>query len=182
MNGGSLSRRYAKALLDIGIDNDSYEQICEQLNQFAALLSAHEELQSTLANPSYPTSKRKAIVEALLDRLNPLPPVRNFLMLAIDRNRVSIIESVAQEYQRLVDTHAGRVRAQITTATELTKMSVGRIREALEARTGKHVLLSTTLAPELIAGTVTQIGSVLYDGSLRTRLEQMKQSLLDGKL
>lgn len=177
---GSIARRYAKALLAIGIDEKSYEKIGEELQSFAGLLK-HKELRDTLENPSYPLSKRKAVVEQLLGQLKPSKTVQSFLLLLTERNRISALPGIAREYQNMVDEHVGRVRASVTSASELKSGDVGRLKQALEQKTGKDVILEQNMDPELIAGMVTQIGSIIYDGSMRTRLEQMRHTLLEAE-
>ena len=177
---GSIARRYAKALLAIGVDSAAYERFGQELATFAELLD-HKELRETLENPSYPQSRRKAIVEELVTRLKPCKTVWSFLLLLTDRNRLAFLPAISREYQRLADEHSGRVRASVTSADPLDGATVARLKQAIEARTGKQAILQQRTDPTLIAGIVTQIGSVIYDGSMRTRLEQMKQTLLAGE-
>lgn len=182
MIAGSLSRRYARALLAIGIDEGRFEELGQQLERVAALVTGHKDLGEALDNPSYPLDKRKAVMADLAGRLNVSKTIANFLQLAIDRNRAGIIPDVAREYRTLADEQAGRVRAEVKSAEQLDKVSSEHLKRSLEQKTGKQVVLTTTVDPELIAGTVTKIGSVIYDGSIKTRLEQMRDSLLAGKL
>jgi len=170
---GSIARRYAKALLAIGVETKHHERFGQELAQFATLME-NQDLQDTLANPSHPLSKRKAVLEELITRVKPSKTVWNFLLLLADRNRLGHLDGIAREYQKMVDEHVGRVRADVTSA-------VTRLKKALEEMTGKQVILQQSTDPELIAGMVTQIGSIVYDGSIRTRLQQMRQSLLAGE-
>lgn len=180
MIAGSIPRRYAKALLAIGIDKQSYEKLGQEVADFAALLEQHAQLRDTLENPSHPPSRRKAIVQALLDRLAPSPTVRSFVLLLHDRSRLEYLPAIAREYRLLADEHAGRVRADVTSAQALGADAVARLKKALEQKTGKQVLLEQRTDPELIAGMVTKVGSIVYDGSLKTRLEQMRDALIEG--
>jgi F-type H+-transporting ATPase subunit delta len=177
---GSIARRYAKALLAIGVDLKDLENLGSQVNKFTSLLE-NEDLRDTLQNPAYPISKRKAIVQQLIQRLNLSKIVSHFLLLLMDRQRLNLLPSIAREYRQLVDDHLGRVRALVTTAAPLDLKQTAQLKEALEQKTGKKILLEQNTNPELIAGMVTQIGSIIYDGSIRTRLEQMRQTLLAGE-
>lgn len=177
---GSIARRYAKALLAIGVSSNTYEKLGTELEQFAALME-NKELKDTLENPSYPLSKRKAIIEQLIIRLKPSKSVQSFMLLLTDRNRLGALPGIAREYQRMVDEHAGRVRAAVTSAQTLSMTDVTRLKQALEQKTKKKVILEQNTDPKLIAGMVTQVGSIVYDGSIRTRLEQMRQTLLEGE-
>ena len=177
---GSIARRYAKALLAIGIDTKHHERFGQELTSFAQLME-NKLLQDTLENPSHPLSKRKAILEELITRVKPSKTVWSFLLLLCDRNRLGHLSSIAREYQSMLDVHVGRVRAAVTSAEKLGVTDVTRLMQALEQKTGKKVILQQDTDPELIAGMVTQIGSIVYDGSMRTRLQQMRQTLLAGE-
>jgi F-type H+-transporting ATPase subunit delta len=177
LSPGSISRRYARALLSIGIEMRLFEQFGKELDQFAELF-ADKTLVSVLANPTYPLSKRKAVLEELIARVRPSNTVRNFMLLLIDRDRVTILTDVAREYQVMVDEHSGRIRAAVTSARTLRPDELTQLEQALAEQTKKKVLLTQTVDDQLIAGTVTQIGSVIYDGSVRTRLTEMRDALI----
>ena len=180
MNAGSLSRRYAKALMSLGVEMRSSEQFGKELKQFADII-CDEVLCDVLSNPTYPLSKRKAILEEIAGKLRPSETVRNFVMLMLDRNRITIIGDVYRAYVIMTDEHAGRIRAAVTSARPLSRSDATKIKSAIEKQTGKEVLLNQNTDEELIAGTVTQIGSVIYDGSIRTQLAEMRRSLVDGR-
>ncbi len=180
MLSGSIARRYAKALLAIGIEKNLFDELGSQLDAFASLLQ-NKELRDTLQNPSHPISRRKAILGEILDRLSPSPPVRHLLLMLLERNRIEFVPGIAREYRNLADQHAGRVRARVVSAQAVEGEALRRLRAALEKKTGKQVLLDQTTDPDLIAGMVTQIGSLIYDGSLRTRLEQLREALLEER-
>lgn len=182
MKAGSLARRYAKALIAIGIDQQSYEKLAGELAGVAKLFSEHPTLAATLQNPSYPLAKRKAVMEGVVTRLNPSATVKNFLLLTVDRGRVEFIPAIAAEYQALADEEAGRVRADVRVATDADLQDLDKLKLALEKRTGKQVVISARVDPTLIAGKVTRIGSTVLDGSVSTRLESMGNALLEGKL
>ena len=177
---GSISRRYAKAIMGIGIDTQKYEIFGKELETFSALLD-HKELQDALANPSIVMSQRKAILEALIKRLHPSETVRHFLLLLMDRSRINALPGICREYQALADKHAGRMRAKVTSAQKLDLAMVSRLKAALEKKTGKKIILEQATDSELIGGLVTQLGSTVFDGSIRTSLEQMRNSLLQGE-
>ncbi len=178
---GSIARRYAKALLGIGTDNKQFERFGKELDSFAATLNGSKELQDVLANPSLPLSKRRAIVEGLIKKTRPSPTVQSFLLLLMNRGRISYLPAIAREYQTMADRHAGRVRARVSSAFKLDLATVTRLKKALEEKTSKKVILEQKVDPDLIGGVVAQIGSNVYDGSIRTTLSQMRQTLLEGK-
>jgi F-type H+-transporting ATPase subunit delta len=176
-----LSRRYAKALLAIGIDSGTYEQIGEQLDQVASLWHEHPDLRPTLQNPSHPLERRREVLRQLASRLSLSDTVRNFLLLLLDRQRIEIVGAVASDYAAACDEHAGRVRAEIVSARVLDPTSLQQLRTALQQKTGKDVVISVAVDPQLIAGAVSRIGSIVYDGSLETRLAQLRDAMISGR-
>lgn len=182
MKSGSLARRYAKALIAIGIEDKSYELIGRELATFAELLEGHRGLATTLSNPSYSLDKRRAVLNELLKKLTPSKTVHNFLQLALDRDRIAYVPDISREYEAMADEHAGRVRAEVVAAKQADLQQLDQLKKALETRMGKQVVLSTRVDPALIAGKVTRIGSTIFDGSIRTRLEQLGTDLLANKI
>ncbi|MCA9672134.1 MAG: ATP synthase F1 subunit delta [Myxococcales bacterium] len=179
MNVGSLARRYAKAVLSIGIEDHSYEKLASELSELGALLE-NEELADVLSTPTVPLSQRRAIVDELLARLRPSDTVRRTTLLLLEKGRVAALPEIAREFNALVDEHVGRVRAEVTSARRLAPAQVAKLKQTIEQLTGKTVLLSEKTDKDLIAGMVTKVGSVLYDGSARTRLSELQRSLLDN--
>ena len=180
MNAGSISRRYARALMSLGVEMRAYEQFGKELDQLAELFE-NADLSDVLSNPTYPLTKRRAILEELLARLRPSETVRNFTLLLLDRNRTDIVADIKRQYQLMADEHAGRIRADVTSAEALSSTDAAKIEKAIEEQTGKKVVLNRQTDKNLIAGTVTQIGSVIYDGSIRTRIAEMRRALLEGR-
>lgn len=180
MSPGSIARRYARALLSIGIEMHLFEQFGKEIDQFAEVF-ADQTLVAVLANPTHPLSKRKAVLEDLISRVRPSNTVRNFLLLLIDRDRIGILVDVAREYRAMVDEHAGRIRAEVTSARRLAPHELDQLERALAEQMKKKVILTQSVDEELIAGTVTKVGSVIYDGSVRTRLSEMRDTLISGR-
>lgn len=180
MAAGSLGRRYAKALLAIGVESQTYDAIGKELERMAGTFAASPDLRAALSNPSFQSDKRRAVVEDLIKRLALSKPVRNFVLLLLDKGRIDKLPDIARAYQTLVDEHANRVRATVTSPKPLDAATSDRIKKALEKRTGKTVVLEKREDPSLLGGIVTQLGDTLFDGSVKTQLEQMRTQLLSN--
>lgn len=177
-----VTLRYAKALLSLGVDSGRFEQLGEQLARFTSLWLEHRHLCPTLENPSHPLSRRRAVLEQIALRIGLDKVVCNFLLLLLDRNRLKEIEAIARDYQELADKRAGRVRAHVTSARPLDPSALGQLKAALEKRTGMEVVIAADTQPALLAGTLTRIGSTVYDGTLSTRLQQLGQSIMASRV
>ena len=178
MIAGSIARRYAKALLEIGVANKTFDALNREVENAASTFASSQELATALDNPIFPLSKRKGLLEEIARRLALSKVVRNFLLLLLERGRITALPAIARELRALVDQHAGRVRARISTARPLAASVEARLKAALEKRTGKAVIIEKVEDPSLLGGIVTQIGDLVYDGSVRTQLQNLRQQLL----
>ena len=175
---GSIARRYAKALLAIGIDAKTYEGLGRELDRLAQTYQKSPDLREALVNPVFPLSQRQRLLDELGRRLALSRTTQHFVQMLLNRGRIGYLPDVARELRALVDTQAGRVRAKVTSAQPLDIAAEVRIKAALERATGKTVILEKREDPALLGGVVTQIGDVVYDGSLATQLANLRQSLL----
>lgn len=175
---GSIGRRYAKALLEIGIKTQSYDALGKELDRTADAFQSSPELRRALENPVFPLEKRRTILDELARRLALSKTMRNFLMLLLDKGRLQALPDIARAHRALVDEQAGRVRATVTSATKIDPALVERVRAALEKKTGRVVVLSTKEDKAILGGLVTQVGDIVYDGSVRQKLATLREELL----
>ncbi len=178
MIAGSLARRYARALLEIGTAQGTYEKLGQELDELAAAYSASRDLAEALTNPVFPRAKRRAVLEKLLEAMTASPVTRNFALLVLDRERTAYLPAIARELRAMVDEQAGRVRAVVTSARPLDPRTADLLKGVLEEISGKKVDMDKQTDPALIGGLVAKIGDVVYDGSVRTQLETMRESFL----
>jgi F-type H+-transporting ATPase subunit delta len=178
MISGSLARRYAKALLQLGIEGKDYERLGAELERVTSLVEGSPELKAMLESPVFPHSQRKAVLHEVLRRLAVAPVLEHFVLLVLDHNRFASLPAINRELRTLVDQQANRVRATVTSAKPLREPELQRIRGALERRTGKHVIVEKREDASLIGGVVVQVGDVVYDGSVKTQLERIREQLL----
>jgi len=176
---GSIGRRYAKALLSIGVATQSFDALGRELDRAAETISRSPELKNALENPIFPASKRRLVLEDVARRLALSMPVRNLLLLLLDKGRIAALPDIARAHRELVDEQAGRARAVVTSATPIDPAIEGRLKNALEKQTGRTVLLDKRVDPSLIGGVVAQVGDLVFDGSIKTQLEQLRQELLE---
>lgn len=181
MISGSIARRYARALLGIGIENKTYEGLGKEVERLGRTYSGSKELQVALENPVFPLSQRQKLLEDLCRRLALSRTTHHFAQLLLDRGRISYLPAIAREMRAMVDAQAGRVRAKVTSVQPLDVAAEVRIKAALEKATGKTVTLEKREDPALLGGVVVQIGDLVYDGSIVTQLERLRQDLLSNR-
>ena len=177
MIGLRIARRYAKALMTIGKEDGQAETYKEELAGVVKLLEEQEELQMAITNPLYDAESRKSVLELVVERLGLSKVMTSFLFLCFDKGRIQYLDDIYRFYEKLTDELANIVRADLVSAVELPEESIARIRDALSEKTGKEVRMEVSVDPALIGGAVTKIGDLVLDGSVRTQLMSLKESL-----
>jgi F-type H+-transporting ATPase subunit delta len=175
----SAPRRYAEAASEIALRDGTVEEWRAGLDQAAAALD-NAELSETLANPALPLGQRIDVVQAVFADLSD--PVRNLILLLLRRGRIRQLPRVAAEFRRLDDMRNNIVHAVATSASPLDDAELRAITARLEQMSGNQVELETAIDPDLIGGVVVRIGDRLIDGSVRGRLERLRNQLASGAL
>jgi len=178
MIAGSLARRYARAIMAIGADQKNADKLGADLRMFAEAMRVSVELNQTLTNPAFPRADRKKIVDAIASRLGAHPTTRTFLYLLLDKERLAQLPGISREVDRFLQQQAGQVSAEVVSAQPLTAAQLSSLTAALEKLSGKKVQVVKREDPALIGGVVAKLGDVIYDGSVRTQLRQLRDQMV----
>ena len=181
MRSVAISRRYAKALLLIGKEDGQAETYKTELASVTQLMETQPMFHQAVNNPLHDAASRKKVLHAVVEKLSLSPVVTSFLLLLFDKGRIAFLSSISDYYQKLADELKGIARAKVVSAAGLAPETVDKIKGALAKKTGKDVLLSVEEDPGLIGGIVTQIGDLVFDGSIKTQLLNMRESLKRGE-
>ena len=181
MKNLAIARRYAKALLLIGQQDGQTERYRNELQSMAGLVAGDRRLDQAINNPLYENAARKRVLQALIAKLALSRAMESFLVLLFEKGRFGFLGHINDFYQKLADDLKGVARATLTSASALSADAVERIREGLSKRTGKEIILEVKQDPGLIGGVVTQIGDLVLDGSIRTQLLNMRESMKRGE-
>ena len=176
-----IERRYAKALILIGKEDGNAWKYRDELGSFVSVLDTEQEFENVISNPLYPEEDRLRSLEAVIDAMGVSDVVKSFLKLLFKKRRMGHIRGINEVYGKLVDELDGIVRADVISASALSDDVVEKIRAALSKMTGKKVVLSIDQDPSLIGGIITKVGDMILDGSIRTQLLSMKESLKKGE-
>ncbi len=174
---GSLARRYARALMAIGQEQDIYERLGQELQQMADLAANEPEFRSIILVPIIGKDVREKSLDAICKELGFHKVTINFMKLLNAKGRLPFLEQIAVAFEELTDGVLGRVRADVMSATKLGDESQKRIKEALESITGKEVIMEVGVDEELIGGVVTKVAGQLFDGSVKTQLKSIEDAL-----
>ncbi len=176
----AVARRYSTALIGLGKKDNTHDTIAANLDAVVAALASHADVAETLANPAVDAGAKRKILESIAKSLSLQQVTTNFLLYLSDRQRFDVLEAIAADFRVQLDEIAGRIRAEVVTATPLAAGDQGKIQAALEQASGKKVVLQANVDPELVGGVVTKVGNIVLDGSVRTALGRMKAQLLDA--
>jgi F-type H+-transporting ATPase subunit delta len=170
-----VDRVYAQALFDAAKEKGRLEAVREQLEQVIGAEAEVPELRELLRNPQLDPNARAGAIEDLLEGAEET--LRNFLLLLADKGRSGQLEEIAREFERLVAEEEGVVRAELTTAIELSDEQARALLEQVERASGRKIEATREVDPDLIGGIVLQVGSHRLDASVRGRLERLRRQL-----
>ena len=181
MTNRTAAIRYARALLDVAVkEKGDLQQIEAQLAEFVDLFKQHPTLEKVMLNPAVPVPRKRAAIAVLIARAKLTPVLAKLIALLADRDRLVLLPDLLAGYrERLLD-HLKVVRADVTTAVPLAADRATAVEQSLARMTGRTVTLATRVDPAIIGGVVARLGSIIYDGSVTTQLQKMKQRLVES--
>lgn len=176
MRTQTVSRVYAETLLRVAQKDDSVDVVSDSLAAFVGYLKENDTFRQFLEAPNVSEGdKRSLIAEVFSGVLHPL--IIRFLSLVVDKHREPLIGEIATAWSELIDERMNRQTATVATAVPIDGEMVEEVRSSLETATGKSVVLTAEVDPQLLGGLVIRTGDAVMDGSLRTRLSTLRQRL-----
>jgi F-type H+-transporting ATPase subunit delta len=176
----TVARRYATALADVVMRSGETEVVRSELSQWEQLLTSNAELMNAFSNPSIAHSNKESVLEQLISRSAPSKTTSNFLRVLLRNGRLTELQEINDRFAAVLEERSGIVSAAITSARELGGDERDELRQNLERLTGRKVNIDFQIDQNIIGGVVTRIGSTVYDGSVKTQLENLRQQLVDG--
>ncbi len=177
MINSGIAKRYARAFFDIAGEDKLYEKYYEELSGFAGIVQRDKNLREFLANPIFEQTEKKAVVEAIIQKIAMSEMTTNFLKLLVDKKRIGLLAEIADYYRELMDEVLKRVRVSVKTAFPLPVSVTEEIKQGLEQMTGKQTEVTIEEDQSLMGGIVIRVGDTLYDGSIKTQLSNIRNLL-----
>ncbi len=174
-----LSRRYAKAIFDLAREEHKEEAFASEIDRFVDAYNGSE-LHTVLNNPTLGLEKRKSLVLRIANRLELATLTVRFLSFLIERDRLVYIPSIALHYRRLLDEAKKRVEARVVTPTPRGQEKKDNLGRVLKGICGKEVILTEEIRGDLIGGLLIELEGKVYDGTISTQLQSMKESIERG--
>jgi F-type H+-transporting ATPase subunit delta len=173
----SASQQYASALADIAFEQGAVDAVMKELKDFHALYASSAELRNFFSSPAVTREAKHRVIERLVGRTGASKTVRNFLFVIVDHQRTGSLPEMVAAVQEVMRQRQGIVEAEVSSAIELNAAQKAELGTTLERLTGRRVEARFSLEPSLLGGAVVRVGDTIYDGSLRTRLNELRARL-----
>ncbi len=178
MSVETVARRYAIALADVVMKSGEIETVKSELKTWEDLIKSNANLQNAFSNPSIAHADKEKVLEGLLAKAKPSKTTANFLRVLLRNSRLTELADINEKFASVLDERSGVVSAEVTSARPLSKAEKAEFQANLARLTGKKVNLNFNINENIIGGVVTRVGSTVYDGSVKTQLETLKQQLI----
>lgn len=176
----TVARRYAIALADVVSKSGETETVKSELKTWELMISENSGLQTAFRNPSIAQLDKEKVLDGLLEKTQPTKTTSNFLRILLRNSRLTDLDAINVRFASVLEERSGAVFAQITSARELADAEKAELKTNLENLTGKQVKPNFIIDGKIIGGVVTRIGSTIYDGSIKTQLENLREELMNG--
>ena len=180
MANETVARRYASALADVVLKSGEAETVKSELKVWEEMMESNAELTNAFRNPAIAHLSKEKVLEQLIAKASPTKTTTNFLRVLLQNGRISDLADINARFAVVLEERSGVVAAEVTSARELAADEKASLESNIEKAVGCKVRLNYTIDESIIGGVVTRIGSTVYDGSVRTQLENLKQQLVNG--
>ncbi|NIA08634.1 MAG: F0F1 ATP synthase subunit delta [Nitrospiraceae bacterium] len=182
MTSTVIAKRYAKALFAAAKEEGKLEDFSQALKEIDASLEKNPDIESTLISPIFPADLKHSVINGVIEALSIKGTLVNFLKLLVDRRRIQHLRQIVDSFQGLIDEEMGIVRAVVQSAVPLSGDLQKKFAEALAQVTGKQVTLQIEEDPAIVGGVVARVGDMVWDGSIRSQLQNIRESIGRGEL
>jgi F-type H+-transporting ATPase subunit delta len=183
VTSGAAAGRYARALFDVILKEQpgDLDGVQAPLQDLATLFTTNAALAGVMGNPAVPVMKKIAITQAVLEKTGALPaPLGKLILMLAERDRLMLLPQIARLYRERVMDHQQVIRGEVTTALALAPAKVRALEQGLAQATGRRVVLEAKVDPSIIGGLIARLGSTVYDASVVSQLQKMKQTLIEA--
>ncbi len=175
---GATARRYAEAVFELGVEQNAVDRWLQDLRLITEYFSDHR-LIFLLSEPNIQFPKKELIVRDLLSGKVQAEAL-NLALLLVERRLVELAPRIRDEFERKYDDYHHQIHANLTTAMPIDEMTRASVVTDLQRITGKTVLLNEQVDPSILGGAIARVGDTLIDGSVRRRLQLLRQQLQRG--
>ncbi len=177
----AVASRYARALVDVVMERKiDPAAAVQQVNSIVGAIKESRELRKVWEAPDIPAVQKRNLLDAIARQVGLSPTIRNFYAVLIDHQRIAMVERIARQFEIDLDAELGFAEAQVTSARPLTDVEKREVESRVAAMTGKKVRPRYAANPELLGGVMVQVGSTIYDGTVRGQLQKLREQLVNS--
>lgn len=180
MSTETIARRYSTALADVVLKSSETEIVKSELAGWGDLFASNADLQTVFTNPAINHNSKEKVLDGLIAKTKPSKTTANFLKVLLQNGRLADLSKINARFESVLEERSGIVSAQITSSRELPESGRAEFEKNLQKITGKKVNITYAIDKDIIGGVVTRIGSTVYDGSVKTKLDNLKEQLING--
>ena len=174
----AVNSRYARAFAEVVLEQKlEAAKVVDEVRSLVELVSGSPQLRSVWENPAVPAEQKRGLLDAIVQRAGVSRPVRNFFAVLIDRGRMAALEQIARQFESELNQRLGFVEAEIASARELGDAEKRALEAQIAQVTGRKVRAHYVRDAALLGGAVIQVGSTIYDGSVKGQLQRLKEAL-----
>ena len=172
--------RYARSLTEIAFEENLEPEVTENLKTYSEIFRAVPDMLEVFQTPAIPRESKEKLLDELMAKYPVSPVTSNFLRILLQHNRIGFFQQIFGLYLKLANEHKGIVSARVTTAMALSEEEVRNLADRLSAITGKSVTVEPQMDATILGGVIVQLGSTVFDGSIKAQLAEMKRRLAEG--
>jgi F-type H+-transporting ATPase subunit delta len=177
----AVASRYARALVEVLLQQQADTDIArQQLHAIVDAVEENVELRRVWESPAVPPEQKRAVLDGIAKQIKALKPIRNFMAVLIDHRRIGMLNDIARQFEVELDKELGFTEVEVSSARPLSPGEKRAVETRVETMTGNKVRARYVTDAQLLGGVVVRAGSTIYDGSVRGRLEKMRQELSAG--
>lgn len=180
MSVKTIARRYGTALADVVSNGGDIETVKSELRIWEEMMASNASLHSAFRNPAIAHLDKEKVLESLIAKAKPTKTTANFLRVLLKNNRLTELGEINDKFASVLEERSGHIAAEVISARDLSEDQKRELKSNLEKLTGKHVQLNFGIDQDIIGGVVTRVGSTVYDGSVRTQLENLRDELINS--
>ncbi|MBA3014635.1 MAG: F0F1 ATP synthase subunit delta [Proteobacteria bacterium] len=177
MKNAILANRYAKALFSVAQEENAFDDYAKSLKEIVTAMTTYPEVKDGLTNVMYPVDVRCKVMAHIAEAQGATQIIKNFLDLVIQKKRAAFLPEIAEAFQALIDAQRNICQGTVVTAMPLSAELNEKIQATLEKITGKKVVISTKVDPAILGGIIAKVGDLVMDGSIRSQLQGLKESI-----
>ena len=181
MRDETVARNYAETLFELARRNESIQEYGDALGMVAGLLEDDSRFRTFVETPRIDDENKKDVIRKVFRDKAP-KQVINFVLITIDKRRQTLLREISAEYLLLLDDHLGREHVEVTVARPLDDTTANVVSERLSKMLGKQAIPHIRVKPEILGGLIVRTGDMIYDGSVRRRLEDLRRRLLTARI